>query len=215
MNKAEELYNKGQKEEAVIFLVNQLNENFNQLPLILQLSTYLTYGGEFEQAEELLMKAKAIFANNLTIDYNLGNVYYTKGEYDKAQAIFELLVKKNFGHEAMFMLAQTLNKLGSVNQALVYALTALDKAPADEAYSELVGDIFMSLGDFKNAKRYYKDSYNIKKNEKNSFNLGLCNMILKESYQEYFLESKNINKKYYENNIEKLDDIQKLINNQN
>lgn len=213
--KAQSLYDNGKEQDAVVLLAKELEKNFRQLPLILQLSTYLSYGGEFEQAEELLIKAKGLFAKELTIDYNLGNIYYTQGEYDKAQAIFDSLVNKKFGHEAMFMLAQTLNKLGQVNQALVYAITASDMVNNDAAYPELVGDLFMSIGDFNHAKDYYQNSYDIKINEKNSFNLGLCKMALKEEYKKYFSESKKINSEFYEKNIQKLDDIQKLINSQN
>ncbi|MGR3741950.1 tetratricopeptide repeat protein [Companilactobacillus sp. DQM5] len=204
---AERLYSSDKKQEAVILLTRSLSKDFEQLDLILQLSTYLTYGGEMQQAEELLLKSKNFFPNEKTIDYNLGNIYYTQGEYNKAIDVFNS-IKTN---DSMYMLAQCYQQLGDNNRALVYAITASENKN-DEVYLELVGDILLSLGNIKQAKDYYQKSADIKENEKNTFNLALCLTVLNEKdAQKYFAVSKKINSKYYNDNIKRLDDIQKLI----
>lgn len=212
---AEELYSENNAQEAVILLAQELEKNPQQLDLILQLSTYLSFGGEFDQAKELLLKSKNYFQDSEEIDYNLGNVYYSEENYALAETVFQELVNNKFGHDALFMLSQSLYKQQKYNIALVYALTAAEQNKEDESYFELVGDIFMSTGDFKNAYKYYEISYNIKKNGKNSFNLGLCAMILDKDSKKFFESSKKQDPTYYKKNIEKLDDIQKLINNPN
>lgn len=213
IKKAENLFKSNKKEEAVIVLTKSLEKNFYQLPLILQLSTYLSYGGEFDQAEELLKKAKTMFPSELSIDYNLGNIYFSQEKYDYAYGIFENLVKSNFGHDALFMLAQTLKNMSDYSHALVYAITAYEKNPKDENYAELVGDIFLSMGILEEAEIYFNKSYNINNNGKNVFKLAITKMANGEESTTFFEIAKETDFEYYKNNLQKIDDIQKLVNN--
>lgn len=205
---AAKLYENDEKEQAVILLAKELEKNPQQLELILQLSTYLTYGGEMEQAEELLLKSKNYFPDEPLIDYNLGNVYYNQGEYEKALAIFEQIDS----NDALFMKAQCFYKLGDNNHALVYAITASENSKEEENF-RLVGDILLRLGNVNEAKTYYEQAVATSKNEINTFDLALCKTVLNEAdAKEYFAESKAINSQYYNDNIQKLEDVQRLIN---
>ncbi|GKQ42832.1 hypothetical protein RD055328_07550 [Companilactobacillus sp. RD055328] len=206
-------YESGDKEAAVITLTKALNDDFKQLEIILQLSTYLSYGGEFEQAEELLKRSLNIFPDEDTIKYNLGNIYFNQSKIDQALPIFTELLKTEMRNPASFMLAQCYQQLGDNNHALVYAITAAENEHEDEGYAQLVGDIFLAMGNVKDAKKYYLISTDIRKNERNTFNLGVCLFTLDDpKAQSVFKESKAINQKYYEDNIQRLTDIQKIIN---
>lgn len=210
---AAKLYEDGQKEEAVIKLADSLKKDFKQLDLILQLSTYLSYGGELDQAVELLQRSLNIFPDNLAIKYNLGNIYFNQSKIDQAMPIFNELLTGDFSKPATFMLAQCYQQLGDNNHALVYAITAAENEKEDEGYPQLVGDLLLATGNIEQAQNYYQLSVDIRKNEKNTFNLALCKSVLDEDgSKELFEESKKINNKYYEDNIQRLADIQKLIN---
>ena len=58
---AEQLYQQNQKQAAVKLLAQKLQQDMSHLDWFLQLSGYLTAGGDLAQAEELLLKAKQRF----------------------------------------------------------------------------------------------------------------------------------------------------------
>ncbi|WP_234032547.1 tetratricopeptide repeat protein [Companilactobacillus bobalius] len=135
--KAEKLFNDGNKQEAIKLLVADLNKNPKQLSEILQLSTYLVQSEDLEQAEELLARSLEMFKDNQDLLYNLGNVYYLADKYDKANQIFQNLIDDNYAFEAYFMMAKTLDQQGKRQLAIMYALTAAEKAPKDLQANEL------------------------------------------------------------------------------
>jgi len=146
--KAEKLFKNGDKEAAIKEIVNELNRDHHQLDKILQLSAYLVEAGDLEQAEELLTKSLALFDENKDIRYNLGNVYFLANKYDKASEIFSKLIQDDYGFEAYFMEAKTLDEQGKKQMAIVYALTAVEKNPKDLASVELMADLLLANGNF-------------------------------------------------------------------
>lgn len=215
MNKqAEQLFNQGDKEAAIKMIVADLNKDPRQLPEILQLSTYLVQAGDLEQAEELLARSLEMFKDNQDLLYNLGNVYYLADKYDKANQIFQKLVDDNYAFEAYFMMAKTLDQQGKRQLAIMYALTAVEKAPKDQQANELLADLLLSNGNFNEALGFYQAANKIKPQAKYYFNMALCAMNLKQDYQTYLDESKKLDEQYYLKNEKKLADLQEFIKQQ-
>lgn len=212
MNKqAEQLFKKGDKEAAIKLIVADLNKDPKQLPEILQLSTYLVQAGDLEQAEELLARSLEMFKNNRDLLYNLGNVYYLVDKFDKANEIFQQLINDDYAFEAYFMMAKTLDQQGKRQLAIMYALTATEKAPHDLGANELLADLLLANGNFEESLGFYKKANKIQPQAKFYFNMALCAMNLKEDYQTYLAESKKIDEKYYLKNEKKLAELQKFI----
>lgn len=212
MNKeAEKLFNQNKKEAAIKLLVADLNKDAHQLPKILQLSTYLVQAGDLEQAEELLARALEMFKNNQDLLYNLGNVYYLADKFDKANQIFKDLVDDNYAFEAYFMLAKTLDQQGKRQLAVMYALTAVEKAPQDLQANELLADLLLANGNFQESLGFYQQANKIKPEAKHYFNMALCAMNLKQDYQSYLNESKKLDEAYYLKHEKKLADLQEFI----
>jgi len=205
--KAEQLFNKGDKEAAIKLIVADLNENPKQLAEILQLSTYLVQVGDLEQAEELLARSLELFKDNQDLLYNLGNVYYLADKFDKANNIFQNLINDNYAFDAYFMLAKTLNQQGKKQLAIMYALTAAEKAPDDLQVNELLADLLLSNGNFNESLGFYKIAAKIKPEAKYYFNMALCAMNLHEDYQTYLNKSKELDKSFYMKNEKKLSDL--------
>lgn len=212
--KAEKLFNDGNKQDAIKLLVADLNKNPKQLPEILQLSTYLVQAGDLEQAEELLARSLEMFKNNQDLLYNLGNVYYLADKYDKANQIFQSLIDDNYAFEAYFMMAKTLDQQGKRQLAIMYALTAAEKAPKDLQANELLADLLLANGNFNEALGFYKAANEIQPEAKHYFNMALCAMNLKQDYQSYLNESKKLDEAYYVKHEKKLADLQEFIKQQ-
>ncbi|AYE38015.1 tetratricopeptide repeat protein [Companilactobacillus zhachilii] len=212
MNKqAEKLFNQGDKEQAIKLIVADLNKNPKQLPEILQLSTYLVQAGDLEQAEELLARSLEMFKDNQDLLYNLGNVYYLADKFDKANEIFQSLINDNYAFEAYFMMAKTLDQQGKKQLAIMYALTATEKAPRDLQANELLADLLLANGNFQEALGFYQTANKIKPQAKYYFNMALCAMNLHQDYQNYLDQSKKLDEKYYLKNEKKLADLQEFI----
>ena len=212
--KAEKLFNDGNKQEAIKLLVADLNKNPKQLPEILQLSTYLVQSEDLEQAEELLARSLEMFKDNQDLLYNLGNVYYLADKYDKANQIFQNLIDDNYAFEAYFMMAKTLDQQGKRQLAIMYALTAAEKAPKDLQANELLADLLLANGNFEEALGFYKTANKIQPEAKHYFNMALCAMNLKQEYQSYLTESKKLDQAYYLKHEKKLADLQEFIKQQ-
>lgn len=212
MNKqAEQLFKKGDKEAAIKLIVADLNKDPKQLPEILQLSTYLVQAGDLEQAEELLARSLEMFKDNRDLLYNLGNIYYLADKFDKANEIFQQLINDDYAFEAYFMMAKTLDQQGKRQLAIMYALTATEKAPHDLGANELLADLLLANGNFEESLGFYKKANEIQPQAKFYFNMALCAMNLKEDYQTYLAKSKKIDEKYYLKNEKKLAELQEFI----
>lgn len=209
--KAEQLFNKGDKEAAIKLIVADLNKDPKQLTEILQLSTYLVQAGDLEQAEELLARSLEMFKDNQDLLYNLGNVYYLADKFDRANDIFQKLADDDYAFEAYFMMAKTLNQQGKRQLAIMYALTATEKSPKDLQANELLADLLLANGNFEESLEFYQKANKIKPQAKYYFNMALCAMNLKKDYQSYLNKAKSLDEKYYLKNEKKLADLQEFI----
>lgn len=209
--KAEQLFNKGDKEAAIKLIVADLNKDPKQLTEILQLSTYLVQAGDLEQAEELLARSLEMFKDNQDLLYNLGNVYYLADKFDRANDIFQKLADDDYAFEAYFMMAKTLNQQGKRQLAIMCALTATEKSPKDLQANELLADLLLANGNFEESLEFYQKANEIKPQAKYYFNMALCAMNLKKDYQSYLNKAKSLDEKYYLKNEKKLADLQEFI----
>lgn len=202
---------KKQIEKEIKKLVADLNNDSKQLSKVLKLSAYLVEVGDLEQAEELLLRSLTNFPNEKDIRYNLGNVYFMASKYDKASTIFQKLIQDNYGFEAYYMQAKTLDEQGKKQLAIVYALTATEKNPEDVGGLELMADLLLANGNFEESKNYYKKANAIKPSAKYYFNMALCAMNLDQEYQKYLDRSKQLDEKYYLENEKKLSNLQQFL----
>lgn len=202
---------KKQIEKEIKDLVKDLKLNNKQLNKVLKLSAYLVEVGDLEQAEELLIRSLTNFPSEKDLRYNLGNVYFMASKYDKASEIFQKLIQDDYGFEAFFMQAKTLDEQGNKQMAIVYALTATEKNPEDIAGLELMADLLLSNGNFNESMNYYEKANAIKPSAKYYFNMALCAMNLNQKYQSYLNKSKELDEKYYLKNEKKLSNLQQFL----
>ncbi|WP_125707927.1 tetratricopeptide repeat protein [Companilactobacillus zhongbaensis] len=192
-------------------LVAKLNKNNQQLDVILELSASLVDVNDLEQAEELLARSLTLFPNNNDLLYNLGNVYYLADKFDRASEIFDRLIAADYGFQAYYMKAKTLNEQGKANMAIAFALTAVEKAPNDVLSNELLADLLMTNANFESAIDYYQKAVELKPTAKYFFNIAICLMNLERPYQTYLEKAKSLDEKYFVEHEKKLADLQRFL----
>lgn len=200
-----------QKRAHIQKLVAKLNKDNKQLNVILELSANLVDVNDLEQAEELLARSLTLFPDNNDLLYNLGNVYYLADKFDRASEIFDKLIKADYGFQAYYMKAKTLNEQGHANLAIAFALTAVEKEPGDVLSNELLADLLMTNGNFASSIDYYQKAIEIKPMAKYYFNIAICRMNLGKDYQESLQRAKSLDAKYFVEHEKKLSDLQKFL----
>lgn len=104
-------------------------------------------------------------------------------------------------------------KLGQYQKALAYALTLKNQ---DERTLELLGDIWLSLGDLKTANKTYSQILKDQRNSKVNFLLGLTLFDTNPNEAEkYFKLSKNQDPKYFAQAQKQYNAVAKLIRGKN
>jgi len=182
-----------------------------------ELATVLVEGKDYQQAEELLMKALGLFSKSdqsVTdlLKYGLGNVYYAAEEYDKAIEIFQTIVDPQLKVKAYVMLAQSYMAKGDNKRAMVFALTAQSESRDDPEVNKLIGDNLLSLGNFQQAGEFYDLALKVDANNGQvNFDRGIVALVNDENYQEYFEKAKKFDPDYYEKGQQRLQDIEKFI----
>ncbi|MCH4058987.1 MAG: tetratricopeptide repeat protein [Pediococcus pentosaceus] len=79
------------KQDIVKDLIDKIDQNPQEAENYYALATVLVKQQSFDQAEELLVKARGLFKDSHSVDlltYGLGNVYYESGLYEKANVEF-------------------------------------------------------------------------------------------------------------------------------
>ena len=152
---------KKQTQKLVHRLVTAIDEEPDKFNNYYDLGALLTRLNDFEQAEELFMKALGIFekkndakAVNL-LNYGLGNVYYSVGKINDAIKQYNKIDDAKLKADSYLMLAQSYMKQKNYQQAVAYGLTAHDLRPQDPEINQAIGDSLLALGEFKQAKNYY------------------------------------------------------------
>ncbi|QLE68693.1 hypothetical protein LROSL3_0914 [Furfurilactobacillus rossiae] len=203
--------------QAVTRLVKQIDANPNDFHLYYQLATVLTEMQDYEQAEELLMKAQGLFAKDegalSLLNYGLGNVYYQAASYDKAVSAFSKVKDEKLRLEAYQMMAQTAMQQNQYQKAFAFALTVHDAKPKDASVNALLGDILMAMGNFNQAADFYDQS--LAADDQNGhvyFSRGLTAMVLEQDATPFMNAAKRLDPDFVKRSQQRVNDIATEVN---
>ncbi|WP_290078399.1 tetratricopeptide repeat protein [Lactobacillus taiwanensis] len=204
------LYDAGEVDKAIHLLVERINRDPKDIENYLQLSTYLIEQNAADRALELLEKARGLVNHPEELTYNIAVCYYLQGEFQKSLALLNSIKDDE---ETMYQKALIFMKLGQYQKALAYALTLKNQ---DERTLELLGDIWLSLGDLKTANKTYSQILKDQRNSKINFLLGLTLFDTNPNEAEkYFKLSKNQDPKYFAQAQKQYNAVAKLIRGKN
>lgn len=205
--KIAQLYDEGKVEQAIHLLIKKIDQHPQQVANYLQLSTYLIEQGSLDQAQKLLEQAKHLVKEPQELNYNLAVCYYMQGDFDKALALLDQIPNDDL---TLYQKALTYLKLGQGQKALAYALTI---KKIDERIQELLGDIWLSLGENQQAQQMYLAIPDNKKNAKVYFLLGVTTLEKdRDQAQKYFAQAKQMDAKYYQQAMNQYASIMKMLN---
>lgn len=208
-----------QKSEQVVHqLVQQINRHPGEFEPYYELATALVELNSYAQAEELLMKALGLFAEQPDaverLHYGLGNVYYAAQDYPKAIAQFDQLNARLKG-AGYLMIAQSHMANGDHKRALAFALTALSSQPHDPATLQVVAENLLALGNMDQAADYYDQLLALEpQNGRALFDRGLVAMVQGRPYADDFAQAQRLDPDYYAKGQQRLADIEKFIETQ-
>lgn len=130
--KALEHMQKGEVEEAVKVLTEQIEKEPTDVVAYVNFGNVLLSMGDVERAARFYDRAIEVDADAPTIYYSYGNLYYQAQEYTKAAQKFQLALEKGLDEaDVYFMLGISLLTDGKAKLALPYLLTATEKNPTD------------------------------------------------------------------------------------
>lgn len=205
--KIAQLYDEGKVEQAIHLLIKKIDQHPQQVANYLQLSTYLIEQGSLDQAQKLLEQAQHLVKEPQELNYNLAVCYYMQGDFDKALALLDQIPNDDL---TLYQKALTYLKLGQGQKALAYALTI---KKIDERIQELLGDIWLSLGENQQAQQMYLAIPDNKKNAKVYFLLGVTTLEKdRDQAQKYFAQAKKMDAKYYQQAMNQYASIMKMLN---
>lgn len=220
-NENEKQKQKRQTNKLVHRLIGAIDEHPDQVNNYYDLGSLLTRLQSFDQAEELFMKALGIFENkgdkeaiNL-LNYGLGNVYYTVGKIKTALEYYNKIDDPKLKADSYLMMAQSYMKEKQYKQAVAYGLTALELRPDDAEINQVLGDSFLALGEFEQARGYYDRILKHQPGRADTqFNRGLVAMVLGEDYHNYLDQAQQLNPDYYAKSEKRISDIENFLRQQ-
>lgn len=209
---------KRETEKLVHKLIQAIDEHPDKVNNYYDLGSLLTRLNDYQQAEELFMKALGIFeakADQAAIDllnYGLGNLYYEVGKPDRAIALYNKISDKKLKADSYLMLAQSYMKKGQHKQAVAYGITAHELRAEDPEINQVLGDSLLALGEFTTAKKYYDAILKRHPGRADTqFNRGIVAMVLGEPYQDYLAQAKQLSPTYYAESEQRLAEIEKTL----
>ena len=202
-------------QELTTKLIKKIDEDPYDEQAYYALGTVLTEQKSYEQAEELFKRALNAVADKpqklALLHYGLGNVYYASALYDEALKEFSLVNDKDLQAQAYLMLAQTYYAKENYQKALAFAMTA-DQLESTLTTLGLMGDCFLALGDFNQAKAMYLQA--LAKNTTDArinFQLGVLAVVDGEDPSKYFDQAKKSDPRLYQKLNERLKDVEQVI----
>lgn len=172
----------------------------------LQLATYLLNEGSFAQATQLLEQAKQLVKKPQNLDYDLAVCYYMQGDFDKALALLDQIPNDDL---VLYQKALVYLKIGQKQKALAYALTIKQ---IDNRVRELLGDIWLSLGELKEARTIYEQIPISDRSAKVNFLLGITVLEDDRKEAQQFMQiAKKQDPKYYQQALDQYASILKLV----
>lgn len=216
MKKREEQKEKAQT--AIKLLIAKIDENPDDVQAYYELGVALTEMKSYSQAEELFKRTLSAFSKTPEktdiLHYGLGNVYYASELYSEAITEFKNVKSKKLRNDAYLMIAQTNYVQENYEIALAFALTVAQQEQDSKNGDalKLVGDCFMNMGNFEQAKQYYDQALKIKpKDVAVLFQRGIIAMIDKDIPNKYFKLVKQIDGKYYKKMQSRLTDAETFV----
>lgn len=201
------LYDDGKVDQAIHLLVQRIDKNPQNVDNYLQLSTYLIEQGSVDQAQQLLEHAQHLVKKPKELNYDLAICYYMQGDFDKALNLLDQIPNDEL---TLYQKALTYLKLGQSQKALAYALTIKH---VDERVQELLGDIWMSMGNNEMAQKMYLEIPSSKRTAKIYFLLGVSILEKnRDQAKEYFDQAKKMDEKYYKRAMNQYASIMKMLN---
>lgn len=205
--KIAQLYDEGKVDQAIHLLVQRIDDKPQNVDNYLQLSTYLIEQGSLDQAQQLLEHAQHLVKKPKELNYNLAICYYMQGDFDKALNLLDQIPNDDL---TLYQKALTYLKLGQSQKALAYALTIKN---IDERVQELLGDIWMSMGNNDMARQMYLKIPLEKRTAKIYFLLGVSTLEKDRTQaKEYFDRAKKMDEKYYKRAMDQYASIMKMLN---
>jgi len=189
-------------------LIVQIDKKPDNSENYLKLATYLIKQGSNEQATELLEKAKNLVTHPHDLDYDLAVCYYLQGEFKKALNLLNQIPNDDL---VLYQKALVFFKIGQKQKALAYALTI---KKSDAKTWELIGDIWLSLGEVAKAESSYKKISKEQRTAKINFMLGIT--VLPKNRLEaekYLAKSKEQDPKAFAQEQQQYASVLNLINN--
>lgn len=189
-------------------LITKIDEQPHNSENYLELATYLIEQGSSDQATELLEKAKKLVAHPQDLDYDLAVCYYLQGEFKKALNILNQIPNDDL---VLYQKALVFFKIGQKQKALAYALTIKQR---DAKTWELIGDIWLSLGEINQAESSYKKIRKEQRTAKVNFMLGITSLTQNRlEAEKYFAKAKAQDPKVFAQEEQKYASALKLITN--
>lgn len=190
-------------DKKITELIKKIDQNFEDVDAYLELSTILIEKQDPNDAIELLLKAKTLVKNSEALDFNLAIAYYYVGDFKHAEDILSKLPNTD---ENNFEKARVYFKLGKYAKSLAFILTVKSH---DDRYFELLGDIWLALGDNEQA---YAAFNQIKTPTAKSMFLAGVSVISSDfnHAQEMFAQAKKMDQKVYQQLKTQFDDLIKV-----
>ena len=202
-----------EKKQLLTKLISKVDQDPYDPKAYYELGCFLVTLKNYPAAEELFKRALNAFEKQPKkqdlLRYGLGNVYYASELYQEALHEFNKIKDQKLMGKAYLMIAQTYYAKQDYRHALAYALSA----KKDIAAKRLIGDCFLALGEFMQAKKWYQEVLKACPDDlSTNFNLGICQVTLGNDGQKYFLKVKQKDVAYYEKMQARLADIQSFLN---
>lgn len=221
-HKAFQLWEKGEFNEAIQLLIEEINDNPDNSDSYYNLATMFILGKKYEDAEAILETAVEKYPEDPIFVYAFGNLYYEIKDYSTSLTYFNQVIQFTetpLKKDAMVMIGQNYLALNQSKKALAYFLSAYEEDSLDLTVILFIGNTLMQLGSFKEAKRYFELSLEqAPQNDEAWFKRGVVGMALKEddsSVKQYFNKAKELDPITYGKRIEKLQSIEAVMKNQN
>lgn len=141
-------------------LLDTIAENFSdETEAVAILHKIYAEGGQFSDAEKILLNAKKKNRYNSAIDYTLAEYYIKSGASAKALELFhDVMAKSPVEPRATFMIATLFTAHKQFEEALPYINKTLELTPNSILAHRLKGQILQQLGEYEQAEETYQEA---------------------------------------------------------
>jgi tetratricopeptide (TPR) repeat protein len=161
LERALSLHSANRLEEAKAIYRDILVENPDEANALNLLGVLTAQEGHFDDAIRLIQKALSISEHPMFLN-NLGTVYLSKKEYERAEELFlQALIKDGDSIDPVINLGKLYHETGEYHKADARYRSIFDRAVKRSDFLFNYGNIKRELGDHEKAKEFYKASLTI------------------------------------------------------